>query len=221
MFATAGIEKQLRNLKPNKAAGPEHLSPWILKNFANKCTKMLQIIFTQSYDLGNLPEEWKRAILLPIHKKGDKSSPKNYRPISLTWITRKVMEHVIPSHMPRYLEVNNILTPHQHGFRRGFSTETQLISVLNDWCTSLDKRRRTDVVLLDFSKAFDTVPHNRLLHKLNYYGICGKTHRWIKKLSDKSEPVCPSFSRKIRLGERLLLVTTRNSTGPTVALRLR
>ena len=141
---------------------------------------MLQIIFTQFYDSGNLSEKWKTAIVPPIHKKEDKSSPKNYRPISLTCIACKVMENVLSSHMSRYFKVNNILKPHQHGFHKGSSTETQLISVLNDWFTSLDKRRRTDVLLLDFSKAFDTVPHNRLLHKLNYYGICGKTHRWIK-----------------------------------------
>ena len=84
--------------------------------------------------------------------------------------------------MSRYFEAENILTPHQHGFRKGFSIETPLISVLDDWFTSLDKRIRTDVVLLDFSKAFDTVPHNRLLHNLSYYGVDEKTHRWIKNL---------------------------------------
>ena len=171
VFTKAGIEKQLRNLKPNKAAGPDQISPWILKNFANECARMLQIIFTQSYDSGNLPEEWKTAVISPIHKKDDKSSPKYFRPISLTCIACTVMEHVVSSHMSRYFEVRNILTPHQHGFRKGFSIETQLISVLDDWFTSLDRRIRTDVFLHDFSKAFDTVPHNRLLHKLNYYGI--------------------------------------------------
>ena len=91
------------------------------------------------------------------------------------------MEHVVSSHiMLRYFEARNILTPHQHRICKGFSTKTQLISVLDDWFTSLDRRIHTDVLLLDFSKAFHTVPHNRLLHKLNYYGINGKTHRWIK-----------------------------------------
>ena len=157
---------------------------------------MLQIIFTQSYDSGNLPKEWKKAVISPIHKKDDKSLPQNYRPISLTCIACKVMEHVITSHMSRYFEVENILTPHQHGFRKGFSTETQLISVLDDWFTSLDKRVRTDVLLLDFSRAFNTVPHNKLLHKLNYYGIGGKTHKWIKNfLINRSQYVQVSGER--------------------------
>ena len=159
---------------------------------------MLEIIFTQSYDSDNLPEEWKTAIISPIHKKDDKSLPQNYRPISLTCIACKVMEHVITSHMSRYFEGENIPTPHQQGFRKGFSTETQLISVFDDWFTSLvlDKRVRTDVLLIDFSKAFDTVPHNRLLHKFNYYGIGGKTHKWVKNfLINRSQCVQVSGER--------------------------
>ena len=190
IVTSPGIEKQLQNLKPNKAAGPDQISPWILKNFANECARMLQIIYIQSYETGNLPSEWKTAVVSPIHKKDDKSSPKNYRPISLTCIACKVMEHVLCSHMSKFFQANNILSPHQHGFRKGFSTETQLITVLDDWLRSLDKRRRTDVLLLDFSKAFDTVPHKRLLHKLSYYGISGKTHRWIENfLTSRSQCV--------------------------------
>ena len=92
--------------------------------------KSLKIVFTQFYDSGNAPEEWQTATVSSIHKKDDKSLPNNYRPISLTCIACKVMEHVLSSHTSRYFEVSNILTPHQHGFRKGFSTETQLISVL-------------------------------------------------------------------------------------------
>jgi len=85
--------------------------------------------------------------------------PNNYRPISLTCILCRIMEHVLCCHLSNHLEINNILTPHQHGFRKGFSTETQLISVLDDWLSSLDKRIRTDVFLTDFSNAFNSVLH--------------------------------------------------------------
>ena len=91
-------------------------------------------------------------------------------------------EHILCSHLSDHLEINNILTPHQHGFRKGLSTETQLISVLDDWLSLLDKRIRTDVLLIDFSKAFDSVPLQGLLLKLNYYGITGNSLFWIKNV---------------------------------------
>ena len=83
----------------------------------------------------------------------------NYRPISLTSICCKVMEHIVLSHMAKHLSGNNILINEQHGFRQRFSCETQLISALHDWAKSINSRSQTDVILLDFSKAFDSVPH--------------------------------------------------------------
>ena len=154
------------------------------------------MIFTHSYESGILPEEWKRALVSPVYKKDDKSFPNNYRPISLTCISCKIMEHVLCSHLSNHLEINNILTPDQHGFRKGFSTETQLISVLDDWLSSLDKRIRTAVLLIDFSKAFDSVPHQRLILKLNYYGITGNSLSWIKNfLLDRTQCVQVSGTR--------------------------
>ena len=119
-------------------------------------------------------------MVTPLYKKGDKSLPENYKPIYLTCIACKVMEHIVLSSMSKYLSENNILTTHQHGFRKGYSTITQLITVLDDWFSALDKRKRTDVLLLDFAKAFDSVPHQRLLYKLHFYGIRNKTLYWIK-----------------------------------------
>ena len=122
----------------------------------------------------------KELVVTPIYKKGDKSLPKNYRPISLTCISCKVMEHIVLSSMSRHFSNNDIITPLQHGFRKGFSTVTQLITVLDNWFSSLDKRTRTGVLLLDFSRAFDSVPHQRLVHKLHYFGVRNRTLEWIK-----------------------------------------
>lgn len=155
------------------------------------------MIFTQSYVSGILPEEWKKALVSPVFKKDDKSLPNNYRPISLTYISCKIMEHVLCSHLSNHLQINNILTPHQHGFRKGFSNETQLISVLDDWLSSLHKQTRTHVLLIDFSKAFDSVPYQRLLLKLlNYYGIAGNSLSWIENfLLDRTQRVQVSGTR--------------------------
>ena len=92
----------------------------------------------------------------------------------------KVMEHVVLCHLNRFLAVNNILTDLQHGFRRGFSCETQLVLTAHDWASVLNKRGQVDAILLDFSKAFDMVSHPKPLLKLHSYGIQGKTLEWIK-----------------------------------------
>ena len=90
------------------------------------------------------------------------------------------MEHIILSHMSKHLSLNNILIDQQHGFREKYSCETQLISAIHDWAKGINLCQQTDVILLDFSKAFDSVPHERLLTKLDFYGIRGKMHSWIK-----------------------------------------
>ena len=85
-----------------------------------------------------------------------------------------VLEHIIHSHTMKYLDSHKILTTAQHGFRSGHSCETQLIQTVHDFAYSLNNKTQTDVVIMDFSKAFDTVAHNRLLLKCAQYGIDGK-----------------------------------------------
>ena len=103
------------------------------------------------------------------------------------------MEHIILSDMSKHLSLNNILIDQQHGFREKFSCETQLISAVHDWAKGINLRRQTDVILLDFSKAFDSVPHERLLAKLDFYGIRGKMLSWIKAfLSNRTQNVSVS-----------------------------
>ena len=106
--------------------------------------------------------------------------PKNYRPVSLTSLCSNVMEHIVCSEVSRHLSSNNIVTPHQHGFRRGLSCETQLVSVIHEWSKILDTHGQVDIIFLDLAKAFDSVPHERLLLKASYYGIRGKLHTWLR-----------------------------------------
>ena len=110
--------------------------------------------------------------MAPIFKKGDKHKPINYRPVSLTCITSKIMEHIIVSHLMKHLEIQNILFPLQHGYRRNHSCESQLLSLFEDLVSSTTQ---TDMLIMDFSKAFDKVPRKRLNYKLNWYGIRGDT----------------------------------------------
>ena len=126
----------------------------------------------------------------PYFKKGDKSDPINYRPISLTCIFCKVMEHIVVSNMSRHLEQNDILYDLQHGFRERTSCETQLIQLVEELARNTSQGRQTDLILLDFNKAFDRVNHMKLLHKLHQHGARGNTLSSIKAfLTGRSETV--------------------------------
>ena len=174
-----GVEKLLHNLDPNKASGPDNIPNKILKLCAKELAPAITHIFNQSLNTGILPVDWKNANISPIFKKGNKHDPSNYRPVSLTSVCCKTLEHIICRHILSHLEHHKILTPLQHGFRSGHSCESQLIITMNDILSMYDQRKQIDMVILDFSKAFDTIPHNKLLLKLENYGIHGEIHRWI------------------------------------------
>ena len=142
--------------------------------------KPLSIIFNQSINSGLLPAEWKKARIIPIYKKGDSSDPSNYRPIALTSIPCKVMERIIHSTMLNFIKENNILSEDQFGFLPGRSTCLQLLSVLEDLTCSVDDGIPLDVVLIDFAKAFESVVHDKLVAKLDWYGFRGNLLSWLK-----------------------------------------
>ena len=179
IITTEGVAKLLHGLNPNKATGPDEVPAKILQLAANELAPALSLIFQKSLTTGELPLSWLRANITPIFKKGDRSLASNYRPISLTSICCKILEHIIFSNIMNHFDQYAILTDRQHGFRRKHSTESQLILTTHDLANSLNNKSQTDMIIMDFSKAFDTVPHNRLLNKLNRYGIHNNTHTWI------------------------------------------
>nr|XP_054748767.1 uncharacterized protein LOC129254333 [Lytechinus pictus] len=126
-----------------------------------------------------VPSDWKKAHVTPVFKKGDVHSTGNYRPVSLTSVICKQLEHIICKHLFKHLQENNILSSLNHGFRSGHSTETQLLTTVHDLLLAHDKKVQSDVIILDFAKAFDTVPHSLLLHKPANYGIDGSIHKWL------------------------------------------
>jgi hypothetical protein len=129
---TQGVKNLLQKLKVNKASGPDNLPAYILRETATEIAPVLTAIFNQSLKTGTLPQDWLKANIAPIFKKGNKNLAENYRPLSLTCICCKVMEHIIWKHILAHLEKYNILIILQHGFRTGFSCETQLIATLLD-----------------------------------------------------------------------------------------
>ena len=125
------------------------------------------------------PQAWKDAIVVPIHKKGKKSDTNNYRPISLTSIVCKVFESVIKDNLMDFLLKNNLLSNAQHGFLPNKSCVTNLLTMLDNWTAAIQNGYSVDSIYLDFAKAFDSVPHKKLIYKLEKYGIKGKLLAWI------------------------------------------
>ena len=174
-----GVLKLLQGINENKATGPDNIPGKFLKLCSTELHETFTILFQKSLDTGIVPDDWKQANIFPLFKKGDKDNVENYRPISLTPITCKLLEHIVHSSTMDFLDSHKILTPNQHGFRQGRSCETQLITTLNDFSKTLNNSGQTDAVLLDFSKAFDKVDHKILLSKLDCMGIQGPLHDWM------------------------------------------
>ena len=174
------IRKHLSKLNTTKASGPDEMHPKLLRELSEVIDEPLIFLFKKNVDEGVLPQSWKNANVTAIFKKGDKSKPGNYRPISLTSVLIKILEKIIREAIVDHMNNNDFFSKHQHGFRSGLSCVTQLLEVIDDWTKMLDERKSIDVIYFDFQKAFDTVPHERLLEKLHSYGIRGKILRWIR-----------------------------------------
>jgi len=196
LFTNEEVHKMLSKQKKDKAAGPDAIFPRFLLEGVDQLSKPLCTIFNRSLQDGKLPNDWKLANVSPIFKKGKKEDPANYRPVSLTSCPCKVMESLIRERILGHLEANNLITNSQYGFRKGRSCSLQLLEVVDRWLNSLDRWVPTDVAFLDFSKAFDAVPHQRLLTKLAAYGIKGRILDWLKDfLSGRKQRVVVQDSK--------------------------
>ena len=190
VITTLGVEKLLKDLATSKASGPDLIPNRFLKECATEIAPILQAIFTQSLETGELPDDWRNANVSPLFKKGDRHLAVNYRPVSLTCVACKLMEHIITKHILDHCDTYNIITILQHGFRKGYSCASQLLITMHDLMKSYDSKHQVDIAILDFSKAFDTVPHERLLGKLHFYGIRGPVQYWIRQfLTDRYQRV--------------------------------
>ena len=184
------VKKKLEKLDPSKAAGPDDIPPSLLKNLADELCTPITLIFNKSIEEGLVPEDWRTAHITPIFKKGSRSKPGNYRPISLTSVIGKVLESIFRDHITDHLDQHNLIADTQHGFRKGKSCTTNLLDHLEALTKQVDEGIPVDVVYLDLAKAFDTVPHRRLLAKIRAHGIDGRVARWIEAwLEDRKQRV--------------------------------
>ena len=171
--------KKLQKLQPSKSPGPDNVHPRVLKEVDKSLSKPLLILFQRSIDNGKIPDLWKYANITPIFKKGKRDICSNYRPVSLTCILCKVLESLITNDIIKHMEKYKLFSNKQFGFIHGRSTILQLLHIMDDWTRILDNGGIIDACYLDFAKAFDKVPHNRLLAKVKHYGIEGDLLLWI------------------------------------------
>ena len=137
-----GVLKLLRKIKVNKAAGPDELPNRVLQECAAEITPAITAIFQRSVDTGELPRDWRDANVASVFKKGDRHLPENYRPVSLTCVLSKLLEHIICHHMLTHLDKHQVLTSLNHGFRSGYSCETQLVVTAHDLLNSMTRTNR-------------------------------------------------------------------------------
>ncbi len=180
----------LDKMKENKSPGPDRIYPKILKNIKNEISTPLTQIFNKSLKEKTVPNDWKLANVTPIFKKGDRKLPGNYRPISLTSVVCKLLESIIRDKIVKHLELHNLIRDSQHGFRNKRSCLTNLLEFYNKLFHMHDQSKTLDIIYLDFKKAFDKVPHNKLLTKIKALGITGNIYGWIEDwLRDRKQRV--------------------------------
>ena len=162
----------------------------VLKNCKNSLCKPLYLMWRESLNSGVVPAFYKRQMITPTYKKGSRSLPLNYRPISLTPHEIKIFERVLRKKMMDFLESNELLSCKQHGFQKGKSCLSQLLKQYDDILNNLLDQNETDVIYLDFSKAFDKVDHQILFRKLSNIGISGNLLAWLQNfLTDRNQTV--------------------------------
>lgn len=183
------LEVIIREL-PKKKGTEEGITSDILKMVSCVIRKEYCDIINKSLSEGCFLKEWKTSTIIPIPKIEKPEKGSDYRPINILPIYEKVLEIVVKRQIESYLESNNIITEHQSGFRKNYSCETAIQTVIDEWKLIISERQMVGVIFMDLKRAFETIDRDRLLVKLFQYGISGKVLEWFRSyLKDRRQQV--------------------------------
>jgi hypothetical protein len=178
---TKRIRKRVAAIGRSKSVGSDSIRDEILKLGGEAMITFLARLLETTLKKSTIPSDWKKVIVVPIYTGGDRSVVTNCRPISLTSAVCKQMEHVIAGYLRQVWDKYDWLYDGQHGFRPGYSCESQVITICQGIADSLDEGVSIDAIIIDFSKAFDLVPHDRLLIKLAAPGVDSRILVWVRE----------------------------------------
>jgi len=203
----ADVAERLSKLDSHKSMGVDGIHPHVLRACSEEFARPLTYIFVTSLRDSTLPKIWLKANVTPIFKKGSRIEPSNYRPISLTSVVCKVMESIVRDAIMHHLKINNLISVQQHGFVPSRACNTNLIETVDLVTSSMWEKKPVDIVFFDFSKAFDKVPHRRLILKLRGLGIGGSLINWLEAFLSNRE-------QRVVLGQQASEWVTVNSGVP-------
>jgi len=181
-----GLKDAVKELKNNTSSGPDKFPAILLKRIIHSVCNPLQQILQQTIDMGEIPVILTSSIVCPIYKAGkDRKEPSSYRPVSLTSVIMRVFEKVIKKQMVDYFEKNNLINDSQHGFRKGRSCLTQLLTHYDEILRQIEEGHQVNVLYIDFEKCFGKVDFKILLNKAKLKGVTGKAYRWLENFLTK------------------------------------
>ena len=184
----SSVEKLIDKLKSDVATGQDEIGAKLIKDAKTTLSPILTRIINIGYETSTFPDCMKTAIIKALHKKDDPDDITNYRPISILPTLSKLLERAPTDQIVEYMEINNLLTRNQHAYRKGHSTQTCLVEVVNHLYKLIDKKKYTAIASLDLSKAFDSISHSLIIQKLSNLNMSESTLEWVKSyLSNRKQ----------------------------------
>ena len=174
------VHQLIKRIDINKASGVERINSRILKDCFVIYEFELKYLFNCAIHTMKFPVDWKRSIVTPIPKSGDKLNPGNWRPINNLCVPGKMLEKCVYRQVEEYMEKNQYICKNQHGFRKGKGTDTAVMELVRELFSNINKNNSASILFLDYSRAFNTVDHEILLNKMSMYGFSVNVCNWFR-----------------------------------------